>query len=49
MSDSERKLWLAIRHALIMILGAIEDFLEMPRSIVPRRKRRWKGSESGTA
>ena len=33
------KLLLAVRQALIIMLGAIEDFLEMQRSIVPRRKR----------
>jgi len=35
----DRQLWLAIRQALIIILGAIEDRLEMQRSIVPKRKR----------
>ena len=35
----ERILWMALRQALIIILGAIEDYLEMERSIVPRRKR----------
>lgn len=39
MDDRTRKLWMTIRQALIMILGAIEEYLEMPRSIVPRRKR----------
>ena len=34
-----RALLLTIRQALIMIVGAIETFLEMPRSIVPKRKR----------
>ena len=32
-------LLMAFRQALIMILGAIEDYLEMERSIVPKRKR----------
>lgn len=34
-----RALWMALRQALIIALGAIEDYLEMPRSIVPKRKR----------
>lgn len=37
--DPERQLWQTRRRALIMELGAIEDYLEIPRSIVPRRKR----------
>ena len=32
-------LLMAVRQALIIILGAIEDYLRMERSIVPRRKR----------
>lgn len=35
----EHRLWMAIRQALIIVLGAIEDYLELKRSIVPRRKR----------
>lgn len=35
----ERKLWMARRQALITELGAIEDYLGMERSIVPRHKR----------
>lgn len=38
-SDAERRLWLTRRQSIIMELGAIEDYLDMPRSIVPRRKR----------
>lgn len=30
---------MAVRQALIMILGALEDYLELERSITPRRKR----------
>jgi len=38
--DSQtRTLWMAIRQALIIALGAIEDYLGLERSIVPRRKR----------
>lgn len=36
--DSGR-LWMAIRQALIILLGAIEDYLGLDRSIVPRHKR----------
>jgi len=31
---------MAIRQALIIVLGAIEEYLGMERSIVPRRKRK---------
>jgi hypothetical protein len=31
-----KALLIAIRQALIMVLGAIEDYLEMPRSIMPK-------------
>ena len=34
-----RVLLMALRQALIMCLGAIEDYLELERSIIPRRKR----------
>ena len=37
--DRERALWMAIRQALIIALGAIEEYLGLQRSIVPRRKR----------
>jgi len=39
MPDRTRTLLMALRQALIIALGAIEDYLEMERSIVPRRKR----------
>ena len=31
---------MAVRQAVIIFLGALEDLLEMERSITPRRKRR---------
>jgi hypothetical protein len=34
-----RTLLLAVRQALIIALGAIEDYLSVPRSIVPKHKR----------
>lgn len=34
-----RTLLMSFRQAIIIILGALEDYLEMRRSIVPRRKR----------
>ena len=40
MSDERtRTLLEIIRRALIMVLGAIEDYLDLQRSIVPRRER----------
>lgn len=38
MSDKQRSFLIAIRQAVIMVLGAIEDYLEMPRSIIPKHK-----------
>lgn len=46
MEERERVLWMAVRQVLIMALGAVEDYLELPRSIVPRRKR-WFGPAQG--
>ncbi len=37
--QATRKLLIAIRQALIIALGALEDYLQMERSIVPRHKR----------
>ena len=34
-----RTLLMAVRQAIIIVLGAIEDYLQMERSIVPRHKR----------
>ena len=39
MTDRERTLLMAVRQALIIALGAIEEYLGLQRSIVPRRKR----------
>jgi hypothetical protein len=36
---------MSIRQALIIALGAIEDFLGVERSIVPKRRRERDGSE----
>lgn len=44
-TESVRRLWLTRRQAIIMELGAIEDYLDMPRSIVPRRKREHEREE----
>ncbi len=37
--DKQRTLLLTVRQCLIMLLGALEDYLELERSIVPRHKR----------
>ena len=34
-----RMLLMSIRQALIIALGGVEDYLGLPRSIVPRRKK----------
>ena len=39
LNDRTRRLLMAIRQSLIIAIGAIEDYLELARSIVPRRKR----------
>lgn len=38
-TDAERRFHIARRQAIIIELGAIEDYLGMERSIIPRRKR----------
>jgi hypothetical protein len=37
--DKTRVLLLAIRQALLIALGAIEEFLGIERSVVPKNKR----------
>lgn len=37
---TERDLWLRIRQARLIELGAVEEFLELPRTMMPRRKRK---------
>jgi hypothetical protein len=39
MDERFRILLIAVRQALIITLGAIEEFLGIPRSIVPKHKR----------
>ncbi len=38
-TEPERRFQMARRQAIIIELGAIEDYLGLERSIVPRRKR----------
>jgi len=38
-SDRERQLLLRMRQGLIILLGAIEDYLGMARSIEPKHKK----------
>lgn len=38
-SERHRSLLISRRQALIIELGALEDYLGMERSIIPRRKR----------
>jgi hypothetical protein len=37
--ERNRKLGFAVRQAVIMILGALDDWLEIERTIMPRHKR----------
>lgn len=39
LNEKTRIFLMSIRQALIMAIGAIEDYLEIERSIVPKRKR----------
>lgn len=39
MNERERVLWLAIRQAVLICLGAIETYLGIDRTVVPKRKR----------
>ena len=34
-----RAFWLSVRQALLILLGALEDYLEMPRSVVPKHRK----------
>ena len=38
--DALHVLLMSLRQALIIALGALEDYLKLERSIVPRRKRK---------
>ena len=40
MSERSRKLFMTLRAALIMALNAVDDILELPRTIPCRAKRR---------
>ena len=37
-----RQSLMALRRALLMLLAAIEDYLELPRSVPPKRERQAK-------
>ncbi len=37
--NKQRIFLLALRQSIIIFLGALEDYLEMDRSIVPKHKR----------
>jgi len=39
MTDRERTLWLALRQALIIALGAIENYLGLERTKPPKRSK----------
>lgn len=39
LDDRQYAFLMTIRQALIMALGALEEYLDMPRSIVPRHER----------
>ncbi len=37
--EPTRALLMTVRQALIMVIGGVEDYLGLERSIIPRRKR----------
>ena len=37
--EREHKLLMAIRQALLIMLGALEDYLGMERSVIPKHRR----------
>jgi hypothetical protein len=39
MDDKTRVLLLAVRQALLIVLGALENYMGMERSVVPKHKR----------
>ena len=39
MNERERGFWLIVRRAFIMILNALEDYLEVGRTIPPKEER----------
>jgi len=45
--DRFKILLMSIRQCLIMLLGSLEDYLEIERSIIPRRKRSGKNNPEG--
>lgn len=38
--DATRKIWLAVRRAIMLVLCELEDVLKLERSIVPKKDRR---------
>ena len=37
--SKQYKLWMAMRQALLIVLGAIEDYLGLERSVLRQRKK----------
>ncbi|CAN5442135.1 hypothetical protein BH10CHL1_BH10CHL1_18040 [soil metagenome] len=46
MDIKQRILLDGVRQCLIRLLGYLEDYLEVERSITPRRKREKRGSDN---
>jgi hypothetical protein len=44
---SQRILWIGLRQALLVALGALEDYLGLERSVTPKHVRRAAGSQVG--
>lgn len=44
LSEKDRRLKLARRQALLIELAALEEYLGLPRSVIPKHRRR-EGSE----
>ena len=39
-TDKQRRMLLVFRQCLLMALGALEEYLEIPRSVEPKHKRK---------
>ena len=38
MDEKQRVLWLAIRQAVLIVLGALDTYLGLPRTVEPKRR-----------
>jgi len=46
-TGKQRVFLMAVRQGLLIMLGAIEDYLELPRTRIPKRKREDEPARNG--